>query len=337
MRPNHIPGRIDSVGVIFGGICGGRRADGASRCLDAQTAEFPVEGGFVDTQFPGGLKPVAFVAFQRGQDHVPFTILQAAEGEFRARLPNQPERQVFDADEGALGQHEPVLDDVLEFADVPRVFVGGQQTQGFRCHPFDVRFLFQHQLVDVVPDKGEDVLGPLPEGRQIEFNDIDPIIKVATERIILHHGRQILIGGGATPMELSSNLREYATTVGGREQLAIEAFATAIEIIPRTLAENAGLDPINTLIDLRKAHKSGKKNMGLNVWDGIVTDMKKMKIIEPMRVMKQAILGATETAIMILRIDDVIASKSGGAPGGMPPGGMPPGGMGGMGGMGDMD
>ena len=163
------------------------------------------------------------------------------------------------------------------------------------------------------------------------LNDALGVVSVAIE------DGKILIGGGATPMELSSNLREYATTVGGREQLAIEAFATAIEIIPRTLAENAGLDPINTLIDLRKAHKSGKKNMGLNVWDGIVTDMKKMKIIEPMRVMKQAILGATETAIMILRIDDVIASKSGGAPGGMPPGGMPPGGMGGMGGMGDMD
>jgi len=114
--------------------------------------------------------------------------------------------------------------------------------------------------------------------------------------------------------------------VGGREQLAIEAFANSIEIIPRTLAENAGLDPINTLIDLRKAHKSGKKNFGLNLWEGTVTDMKKMKIIEPMRVMKQAIQGATETAIMILRIDDVIASKSGG---GGPPGGMPPGGMGG--------
>ena len=80
-------------------------------------------------------------------------------------------------------------------------------------------------------------------------------------------------------MELSQSLREFATTVGGREQLAIEAFATSIEIIPRTLAENAGLDPINTLIDLRKAHKGGKKNMGLNVWDGSVTDMKKMKIL----------------------------------------------------------
>jgi thermosome len=163
------------------------------------------------------------------------------------------------------------------------------------------------------------------------LNDALGVVAVAIE------DGKVLIGGGAAPMELSRSLHEFATTVGGREQLAIEAFANAIEIIPRTLAENAGLDPINTLIDLRKAHKSGKKNTGLNVWLGTVTDMKKMKIIEPMRVMKQAIVGATETAIMILRIDDVIASKSGGG-GGMPPGagGMPPG-MGGMGGMGDMD
>jgi thermosome len=131
------------------------------------------------------------------------------------------------------------------------------------------------------------------------LNDALGVVGVALE------DGKILIGGGAAPMELSRTLHEFATTVGGREQLAIEAFANAIEIIPRTLAENAGLDPINTIIDLRKAHKGGKKYTGLNVWDGKVTDMKKMKIIEPLRVMKQAILGATETAIMILRIDDV--------------------------------
>ncbi len=152
------------------------------------------------------------------------------------------------------------------------------------------------------------------------LNDALGVVSIALE------DGKVLIGGGAAPMELSQHLRDYATTVGGREQLAIEAFANAMEIIPRTLAENAGLDPINTLIDLRKAHKSGKKTMGLNVWNGTVTDMKKMKIIEPLRVMKQAILGATETAMMILRIDDVIASRNTGGP----PGGMPPGGMGGM-------
>jgi chaperonin GroEL (HSP60 family) len=136
-------------------------------------------------------------------------------------------------------------------------------------------------------------------------------------------------GGGSTAIEISQGLRDYASTVGGREQMAIEEFANAIEIIPRTLAENAGLDFINTLIDLRKAHKKGQKSAGINVETGEITDMKKMKVLEPVRVGRQAITSATEAAIMILRIDDVIASKSGGgAPGGMP-GGMPPG-MGGM-------
>lgn len=151
--------------------------------------------------------------------------------------------------------------------------------------------------------------------------------------VVVEDGR-VVAGGGATAIEIAQSLRDYATTVGGREQLAIEAFANAIEIIPRTLAENAGLDPINTLINLRKAHKKGEKTAGLNVWDGKVIDMKQEHVIEPVRISTQAIQGATDTAVMILRIDDVIASKSGGgAPGGMPPGGM----GGGMPGMGDMD
>ncbi|WP_455391464.1 thermosome subunit beta [[Eubacterium] cellulosolvens] len=135
-------------------------------------------------------------------------------------------------------------------------------------------------------------------------------------------------GGGSTAIEISQGLRDFATTVGGREQMAIEEFANAIEIIPRTLAENAGLDFINTLIDLRKAHKKGDKYAGINVDTGGISDMKKLKVLEPLRVGKQAIGSATEAAIMILRIDDVIAAKStdlGPGAGGMPPGGMPPG------------
>ncbi len=164
------------------------------------------------------------------------------------------------------------------------------------------------------------------------LNDALGVVAVAIE------DGKILIGGGATHIEISKDLKEYATTVGGREQLAIEAFATAIETIPRTLAENAGLDPINVLIDLRKAHKKGQKTAGINVWTGKVVDMKEANVIEPLRVSTQAIQGATDTAIMILRIDDVIASKGGAGGGGMPPG-MPPGGggMGGMGGMGDYE
>ena len=137
-------------------------------------------------------------------------------------------------------------------------------------------------------------------------------------------------GGGATEIELALHLHRYAATVGGREQLAIEAFASAMEIIPRALAENAGLDGINTLIDLKKAHggKDKNKNSGINVYTGKVTDMTKLKVIEPLRVKTQALESATEVATMILRIDDVIAAKNTGGPP-MPPGG----GMGGMGGM----
>ena len=104
-------------------------------------------------------------------------------------------------------------------------------------------------------------------------------------------------------------------------------------MVPRTLAENAGLDPINTIIEINKAHSDGNKFHGVNVFTGQVEDMRALNVLEPLRVGTQAIQAATETANMVLRIDDVIASKAGeGGAGGMPPGGMPPG-MGGMGGM----
>ncbi len=127
-------------------------------------------------------------------------------------------------------------------------------------------------------------------------------------------------GGGSSAIEISLKLRDYASTVGGREQLAIEKFADALEILPRSLAENAGLDPIDILIQLRKAHKDRKVTHGLNVYSGKVEDMEKLGIIEPIRVGKQAINSATDAAIMILRIDDVVASKGeskGGKGGGM--------------------
>jgi chaperonin GroEL (HSP60 family) len=124
----------------------------------------------------------------------------------------------------------------------------------------------------------------------------------------------IVTGGGSTAMEIAMQLRDYAASVGGREQIAIEAFASAMEIIPTTLAENAGLDPIDINIQMRKAHKEGKVNAGLNPFTGKVEDMRKLNVIEPLRVGKQAINSATEAAIMILRIDDVIASRSGPSP-----------------------
>lgn len=127
---------------------------------------------------------------------------------------------------------------------------------------------------------------------------------------------KVITGGGSSAMEIALALRDHAATVGGREQLAIEAFADAVESIPRTLAENAGLDPIDILIELRKEHKKGNKHAGINVFTGKISDMKKENVIEPIRVGSQAISSATDAAVMILRIDDVIASKAGGAPGG---------------------
>ncbi|MFN3384308.1 MAG: TCP-1/cpn60 chaperonin family protein, partial [Archaeoglobaceae archaeon] len=91
--------------------------------------------------------------------------------------------------------------------------------------------------------------------------------------------------------------------------LAIEAFASALEIIPRTLAENAGLDPIDIIVELRKTHEEGKVRYGVDVFKGKAVDMFESNVIEPVKVKKQAIAGATEVAIMILRIDDVIAAK----------------------------
>jgi thermosome len=143
--------------------------------------------------------------------------------------------------------------------------------------------------------------------------------------------KKVVAGGGAPETELSLRLHEYAATVGGRAQLAINAFADALEVIPRTLAENAGLDPIDMLVEIRAAHEKGKKTYGLNVFEGKAVDMKAAGVVEPLRVKTQAISSAAEAAVMILRIDDVIASSK--SP--MPEGGMPPG-MGGMGGMGGM-
>ncbi|MEF8873934.1 MAG: thermosome subunit alpha [Candidatus Thermoplasmatota archaeon] len=147
----------------------------------------------------------------------------------------------------------------------------------------------------------------------------------------------VLPGGGATETELSNRLTEMSGNIEGREQIAFEDFADSLDIVPRTISENAGLDGIDVLMNLNTAHeKEGKKAHGVNVEDGEKPeDMLEKGIIEPYRVKNQAIKSATEAANMILRIDDVIASKGGGEEGGGPPAGGPggPGGMpGGMGG-----
>jgi thermosome len=146
--------------------------------------------------------------------------------------------------------------------------------------------------------------------------------------------QKLVAGGGATEIELSLRLREYASTLKGREQLAVVKYAEAMEIVPRTLAENAGFDAIDKIVELKNAHEKNK-NAGLNGYTGEIVDMYKLGVVEPLRVKIQAIRSATDAASLILRIDDVMAStkkKPERAPG---MGGMPPG-MGGMGGMGGM-
>jgi thermosome len=151
------------------------------------------------------------------------------------------------------------------------------------------------------------------------LNDAISVVAVALE------DGKLVTGGGSTAVDIALKLREYAASIGGREQIAIDAFASALEVIPTALSENAGLDPIDVLIELRQAHKQGKIYAGINVFTGKVVDMKKEKVLEPIRVGRQAISSATDAAVMILRIDDVIASK-GGAGGKGPRG--PPGGEG---------
>lgn len=125
---------------------------------------------------------------------------------------------------------------------------------------------------------------------------------------------KIVPGGSAPQVEMAHHLRNYAASVGGRESLAVSAFAEALEIVPRTLAENAGLSPIDTLMDLRKAHsnsdgKTSSMSYGLNVYTGEVVNMLKEGVIEPEKVVRQAMESATETAVMVLRIDDIISAK----------------------------
>jgi len=150
---------------------------------------------------------------------------------------------------------------------------------------------------------------------------------------------KIVAGGGAPEIELSKRLREYAIKVGGREQLAVTAFAEALESIPVAIAQNAGINPIDILVDLKSKHNNAQNLwFGVNTQTGKASDMLKMDVVEPLRVKTQVIKSAVEAVTMILRVDDVFASKGGstpgpGGPGGMPPGmggGMPPGMMGGM-------
>jgi len=128
---------------------------------------------------------------------------------------------------------------------------------------------------------------------------------------------KFVVGGGSVETELQIRIRDYAATVGGRVQLAIEAFANAFEVIPRTLAENSGFDTIDKVVALRKVHADGAKHAGLNVYTGEVVNMREAGVIEPMRVKTQAIKSATETTMLLVRVDDMMITQTGkkGAPG----------------------
>lgn len=193
-------------------------------------------------------------------------------------------------------------------------------------------------------EDGKSVSLLLRGGTEHVVDELERAIKDAIKVIsVAIEDGAILPGGGATEVELSNRLKEYSGKVSGRRQIAFETFADSLDIIPRVITENAGLDGIDVLMELNTKHeKDGNKNFGIDVDTGKTQNMVKDGIIEPFRVKNQAIKSATEAANLILRIDDVIASKGsgeeggeppaggpGGAPGGMPGGGMP-GGMGGL-------
>ena len=146
---------------------------------------------------------------------------------------------------------------------------------------------------------------------------------------------RVLAGGGAPEVELASRLRDYADSIEGREQLAVEAFADSLELVPRVLAENAGLDSIDSLVDLRAEHEGGDTHAGLDATTGEVTDTFEAGVVEPAHAKEQAVASAAEAANLVLKIDDIISAgdlstdkeDDQGGPGGA-------GGMGGMGGMG---
>ena len=202
-------------------------------------------------------------------------------------------------------------DDLGKAGIVEEVKVGDEQMTYVKdCkNPKSVTILIRggtEHVVDEVKRAMEDAIG-----------DVSAALKVG----------KIVAGAGAPEIELAKQLRKYAESLSGREQLAVQAFADAVEVIPRTLAENAGIDPIDILTELKAAHDKKQKWAGIDVFKGKVVDSWKQGVIEPLKIKTQAVSSAAEVAVMILRIDDVIAgsgkSDSGMPP--MPPGGMPPG------------
>ncbi|MCD4844200.1 MAG: thermosome subunit [Methanosarcinales archaeon] len=160
------------------------------------------------------------------------------------------------------------------------------------CHNPKAVTIMIHSGADFITDEVERAI-----------NDALYVVKV-----VLDEGK-IMYGGGAPEIEVSMKLNEYASTLSGREQLAVTAFAEAVEGVPRSLIENAGLDPVDILVRIRSEHKKGNKTVGINVLTGKVMDMKHTNVVEPLKVKIQSIQSATDAAAMILRVDDVFESK----------------------------
>ena len=147
-------------------------------------------------------------------------------------------------------------------------------------------------------------------GTEHVVNELERAVDDAIDDVVAAiKGAKVVAGGGAVEVEIARELRAYAGTVGGKEQLAINAFADAIEVCPRALAENAGLDPVDKLVSLRAAHEKGNRWYGLDVARGEVVDMYQSGVIEPTLLKSQAIKSAAEVAEMVLRIDDVVVAK----------------------------
>ena len=147
-------------------------------------------------------------------------------------------------------------------------------------------------------------------GTEHVIDEVERAIKDGLRDVISSLETGLVVpGGGAIEIEIARRLRHFSKSLSGREQLAIEEFASALEFIPTTLAENAGIDPIDILTELKSRHDAGEKNKGLNLFTNKIEDVLEAKIIEPYKIKSQAISSASEVAIMILRIDDIIASS----------------------------
>src|SRR5271157_741617 len=224
---------------------------------------------------------------------------------------------IKDIDEGMLGYAEKVECTKIENANM--VFIEG-------CKDPKALSILLRAGVDASLDEADRTMH-------------DALCVTAT---LVEH-KAVVAGGGAVEEEIAAQLRDFARKQGGREQMAIDVFADALEVVPATLAENGGLDPIDTLVDIRSRHASPDgAHIGINLHTKQVEDTFEAGILEPAQTIKQVITLATDLASIILRIDDMIMAKKSAAPA-MPPGGgmgggmggMPPG-MGGMGGMGGM-